>query len=108
MAESAATPWDSLLQRSQRSAAVEPQATKVDTVLYAIAKHQPVTTTELRRLCGLNSSQISGLMRWHLQARQVEHDGTYWRMVPGYVPPALLRAAELLRAHGWTVEGPER
>lgn len=104
---STASPWDALLLLSNRpSHAVDPQATKVATVLHAIEKHQPMTTTELRRLTGLNSSQIWGLMRWHLQARQVEHDGTYWRMVPGYVPPALLRAAELLRAHGWTVEGP--
>jgi len=102
-----ASPWDALLQRPDRpSAAVEPQGTKVATVLHAIEVHQPVTTPELKQLCGLRSKQVWGLMCQPIRVGQVEFDGTYWRMVPGYVAPMLLRAAELLRAAGWTVEEP--
>ena len=111
-----ATPWDILLRLPRRPSRPEPTAveppveapkgTKVATVLRAIEAHQPVTTSELVEICGLDSRKIWGLMQNALKAGRVEYSASLWSMGGDYVPPAIQRAAELLRANGWTVEEP--
>lgn len=106
-----ASPWDALLRHAARRTAVaveqpEKPPTKTAQLLQIIEARGRVPTLTLCVELDLPSMSVWGLLKVARQTGRVEFDGSHWSLRHDYVPPAVRKAAELLRAHGWTVEGP--
>lgn len=112
----AASPWDALLnvqhavrlQAPRASAAPEPKpATKTAGLLELLAHSPGLTTLALAFEADLTPNQVWGLLKDPRGAGQVTYDGGRWESVVDFPGRDVMRAAELLRRKGWTVEPPE-
>ena len=68
----------------------------------------PMTTRELCDAAGLpHTKLVWGLLKAARACGQVQHDGVMWSLDRDFPGVDVLRAAELLRAHGWRLQGPD-
>lgn len=75
--------------------------------LRLIEAYGELSTVELRRLSGLSSAQLWGLLKTHRHSGRVDFRNGAWSWNARHVPVEEARAAELLRERGWRVEAQE-
>lgn len=80
--------------------------TRTAQLMQLLARCGRLTTAEMVLATGLESKLVWGLLKARRAAGQVAHDGDAWELVPGWQPPEVKRAVELLRSRGWTVVAP--
>jgi hypothetical protein len=101
------------IRMGQRAQPLEPSSsttsagTKLGSLLDALAARDSATTTTLCACCELDSRQVWGLLKAPRAMGRVRFEAGRWSLNPDYRGAAVERAAELLRARGWTVIPPE-
>ena len=113
MIAQAASPWDALMRRAvvrRQPMPIDAQdgkpPTKTAQLLQIIEQLGRVPTLTLCVEMDMPSVAVWGLLKLPRKVGQVAFDGTHWSLADDYVPSKVRRAAELLRARGWTVIDP--
>lgn len=80
---------------------------KTDQVLYALKKFNgKATTRQISDETDIGTNAVWGLMKYLVKTERVRRVSNHWILESDFVPPHILKAANLLKKHGWEVIPP--